>query len=190
MASVITFFIIIIVSLLINKIATKALVLSGLSRHSARFQSISAFTGVGFTTNEAEHIVNHSVRRKIVIVLMLLGNAGFVSAISSLVITFAGVEDQMTDFKNIAIILGGLFIIWLISKSQYLDFLLEKIIDAALRKYTDLNIMDYQKILDITGNYEVTELTIHENDWISGKTLSQCSLRDEGIVVLRPNLHT
>ena len=41
-------------TLLINHIATVALSLTGLSREVARFQARSAFTGVGFTTNEAE----------------------------------------------------------------------------------------------------------------------------------------
>jgi Trk-type K+ transport system membrane component len=43
-------------SLIITRVATMALMLTGLSRESARFQSRSAFTGVGFTTTEAESL--------------------------------------------------------------------------------------------------------------------------------------
>lgn len=184
MASVISFIIIIVVSLLVNKIATKALVLSGLSWQSAQFQARSAFTGVGFTTSEAEHIVNHPVRRKIVLLLMLLGNAGLVTAISSLVLTFAGGRDQLNYLISIGIIIGGLLLIWLISKSRYLDLLLERFIDLALKKFTDLNVVDYQRLLDLRGNYEVTELKVNEEDWLAGKSLQECSLREEGVIVL------
>lgn len=39
-----------LLSLLITRIATNALSVTGLSRETARFQARSAFTGVGFTT--------------------------------------------------------------------------------------------------------------------------------------------
>jgi Trk-type K+ transport system membrane component len=40
-----------LLSLLITRIATIALSVTGLSRETARFQARSAFTGVGFTTD-------------------------------------------------------------------------------------------------------------------------------------------
>ena len=49
----------ILVSLLVTRVAAIALSVTGLSRESARFQARSAFTGVGFTTSEAESVVNH-----------------------------------------------------------------------------------------------------------------------------------
>lgn len=42
-------------SILVTRIATLALTHTGLSREAASFQARSAFTGVGFTTSEAEH---------------------------------------------------------------------------------------------------------------------------------------
>ena len=87
MAALVSVLIVLTLSLLINRIATVALTLTGLSRQVASFQSRSAFTGVGFTTGEAEHIVSHPVRRRIIMLLMLLGNAGVVTTISSLLLT-------------------------------------------------------------------------------------------------------
>lgn len=78
------------VSILITRIATIALTHTGLSRETARFQARSAFTGAGFTTDEAESAVNHPVRRRMLMLLMLLGNAGIVTAISSMMLTFVG----------------------------------------------------------------------------------------------------
>jgi hypothetical protein len=61
MTALISLIIIFTLSALITKIASEALVHTGLSKQSAKFQARSAFTGVGFTTSEAEHIVNHPV---------------------------------------------------------------------------------------------------------------------------------
>ncbi len=83
MVALFTLLSIIAVSIVVNRIATKALEHTGLSTEAARFQSYSAFTGTGFTTEEAEGVVNHPARRRIVMALMLLRNAGLVTAIST-----------------------------------------------------------------------------------------------------------
>ena len=80
---------IISVSYLVVRAASVMLMRTGLEEKRARFQALSAFTGTGFTTKEAELVVNHAQRRKIVTWLMILGNAGLatviVTATSSLV---------------------------------------------------------------------------------------------------------
>jgi len=185
MASVISFLVIIILSLLITRIAAVALTHTGLSHAAAKFQARSAFTGVGFTTQEAESVTNHPVRRKIVLLLMLLGNAGIVSAISSLVITFVGdKEGEMTNIESLIIIGVSVCLIWLVSKSAWLNRGLEYIINYALKKYTELHVRDYQRLLNLSGDYEITEMLVEEGDWLAGKSLAETSLREEGIFVL------
>lgn len=76
MGSLITLIVIIFLSIIITKIAAQALVNTGLAKEASKFQARSAFTGVGFTTKEAEKVVNHSVRRIIIRTLMLIGNMG------------------------------------------------------------------------------------------------------------------
>lgn len=76
MISIVTLLIVLTLSILLTRIATVALTHTGLSRESAKFQARSAFTGVGFTTSESEKVVNHPIRRRILLMLMLLGNAG------------------------------------------------------------------------------------------------------------------
>lgn len=79
---------IITVSVLVTRLASIALTHTGLSHESARFQARSAFTRLGFTTSESERVVSHPVRRRVVMLLMLLGNAGIVTAMSSLILAF------------------------------------------------------------------------------------------------------
>ncbi len=88
MLGVATILLAIFVSLLITRIATVALTATGLSYDIARFQARSALSGVGFTTGEAEHIVEHPVRRRIILTLMLLGNAGLVTIVATTMLSF------------------------------------------------------------------------------------------------------
>lgn len=104
MAGIISVILILVVSILITRIATVALTHTGLSKKSSKFQARSAFTGVGFTTNESEKVVNHPVRRKILLILMILGNAGIISGITSLIIGFTDIEDGTDTWLKIAIL--------------------------------------------------------------------------------------
>jgi uncharacterized integral membrane protein len=55
-----------------------ALEATGLERKRARFQALSALTGTGFTTREAEDIVGHPRRRLIASWMMFLGSVGII----------------------------------------------------------------------------------------------------------------
>ena len=66
MYALISLLIVIVVSIIIVRIGAVALEMTGLSRELATFQAQSAFSGVGFTTSESEHVVSHPVRRKII----------------------------------------------------------------------------------------------------------------------------
>jgi prepilin signal peptidase PulO-like enzyme (type II secretory pathway) len=96
MVALATVLAVILVSLLITRVATVALTLTGLSLDVARFQARSALSGTGFTTSEAEAVVNHPVRRRIVMALMLLGSAGLVTVIASLMLSFTGAGHGQT----------------------------------------------------------------------------------------------
>lgn len=92
MVSIITLLVVVTVSLVVNRIATVALTFTGLSRDTARFQARSAFSGAGFTTSESELIVQHPVRRKIIMLLMFFGNVGLVTVIATLLGSLVGLE--------------------------------------------------------------------------------------------------
>ena len=73
MLSVLTLIFVVALSMFVTKAATIALMHTGMSRERARFQARSAFSGAGFTTSESEVVVKHPVRRRIIMVLILLG---------------------------------------------------------------------------------------------------------------------
>lgn len=71
--------------LLLLWIGSVALERTGIDRSTARFQALSAFTNTGFTTANAEAIVNHPKRRRIVSYLIILGSTSSVTFIVLLV---------------------------------------------------------------------------------------------------------
>lgn len=69
----------IVISMIIVRIGAVALEMSGMEAGTARFQALSAFTGTGFTTREAEEVLRHPERRRIISTLILLGYASVVT---------------------------------------------------------------------------------------------------------------
>lgn len=185
MLSLISLIVVVSFSMLITKIASVMLIHTGLSDQAARFQARSAFTGVGFTTSEAESVVNHPVRRRIIMSLMLIGNAGIITVMATLILTFVGTEKGGFSWPvKLALLLGSIAVLWLVSSSQAVDKALDKIISKALAKYTHINVRDYNTLLHLSGGFSITELKIGEEDWLLGKKLKDARLRDEGINVL------
>lgn len=183
MASLISLIVIFTLSVLITKIATEALIHTGLSKQAAKFQARSAFTGVGFTTREAESIVNHPVRRKIIMSLMLIGNVGIISAIASLMLTFIN-TNLKGNILRVVIIAGSMLVLWLLSKSKLVERVLVKIIKKALRKFTTLKVRDYVELLDLKGDYEITVIEVKKGDWLENKRVGKLQLWQEGINLL------
>ncbi len=171
------------VSLIITRVATVILVASGLSRQAARFQARSAFTGAGFTTTESESVVNHPLRRKVVMTLMLLGNAGIVASASTLIIGFRGGSAANAGWLILELVAGLLALVF-ISRSSWADRRLTSLIGRVLRRYTDLPARDLDGLLDLSGSYAVSELAVDPADWVANRTLGELGLRDEGVAVL------
>lgn len=174
---------VVVLSLVITRVATVALVLTGLSRESARFQARSALSGVGFTTTEAESVVNHPVRRRVVMTLMLLGGAGTVTVLGALVLSFAN-ADASQRTTRVVVMLVGLCGIWLLARSAWVERRLSKLIARGLDRWTDLAARDYAALLHLSHDYTVSEMAVTPDHEVAGRTLGELRLRDEGIIVL------
>ncbi|MEA3364957.1 MAG: TrkA C-terminal domain-containing protein [Candidatus Hydrogenedentes bacterium] len=178
--------IVLLVGLLITRVATVMLTFTGLSRDLARFQARSAFTGVGFTTREAERIVEHPVRRHIIMFLMLMGNGTVVLAITSLIPLVLRMSEAGTGslFGSLFILAAALFLLWVLAASKWVDRRLFRLIGWALRTFTSLDVRDYHGLLHLSEGFTVLEVPIKENHWATGRNLMDLRLADEGIQVL------
>lgn len=184
MIGAVTLFLIITLSALVTKVAAIALVHTGLSTESAKFQARSAYTGAGFTTSESESITNHPVRRKIIYNLLLIGNAGIVTAMSSLILTFALPDSNVTRLYGLLIIIVGMILLWFAVKSKWVDRGLSRVINKLLKRYTDLEIHDYASVLRLKDDYSIIEANVDDDGWMCNRTLLELDLREEGITIL------
>jgi hypothetical protein len=173
-----------VLSLLITRVATVALTVTGMTRESARFQARSALTGAGFTTHESEAVVSHPVRRRIVMALMLTGSVGLVTAVAGLLGGFLAAARDDRELARGAILVGGLFLVYLVSRSSWVDRRLSRLIGRFLRRYTDLDVRDYASLLHLAGEYAVKEMAVDGGHWMAGRPLGELRLKDEGILVL------
>jgi hypothetical protein len=172
-----------LVSLLITRVATVALTLTGMSKESARFQARSALSGVGFTTQESEAVVGHPVRRRVVMALMLVGSVGLATAIAGILGTFVNVGAEARLVRTVLLV-GALTALYLVSRSPVIDRRLSRLIAALIRRYTDLEARDYERLLHVAADYSVQEVPVEDGHWLADRSLGELQLRDEGIIVL------
>lgn len=170
-------------SMVVTRMATIALEKTGLSKSAAAFQARSAFTGTGFTTRESESIVEHPVRRRIIMLLMLLRSAGVVSILLSLILSFMGTEEN-DKMMRLLWLCGGVLVLWLLSRSAIVDRLITCVMNWALKNAPGLGVRDYVSLLQLSGDYLIRELGLKEGDWLADKRLQDCELFEEGISVL------
>lgn len=170
------------VSMLAVRVGAVALEMTGLSGEVAAFQARSAFTGVGFTTEEAETAVSYPTRRRVVEALMLAGNVGTVSAISSLVLSFVGGSGNAR--VRLVLLVGASAAMFAVSRSRWFDRAVTPVIEGALSRHAEFELRDYTSLLRIHRDYRVADVTVGEDDWLASATLEDLDLPAEGVVVL------
>ena len=184
MLAVVSLFVIVSLSLLMTRIGSIALSLTGISKELAYFQAFSAFSGVGFTTFESEQVVSQPVRRRILMTLMLAGNVGVVTAVSSLILTFVQV-DTPSEWLILMSLLGiGILVLAFLTSSKWVNRLLSMVVGWSLRRWTHMDIYDYDSLLQMSDGYAVREVEVHASDWLANRSLADLKLSQEGILVL------
>jgi K+/H+ antiporter YhaU regulatory subunit KhtT len=173
-----------LVTLLVARVATIALSVTGMATPMARFQARSALSGVGFTTTEAEAVVNHPVRRRVIMALMLIGNVGIVTAMAGVLMSMLGTDSVEGGLTRGFLLVLGLAAVYVMSRSELVDRHLSRLIAKGLRRFTDLDARDYARLLQLSGEYAVKEMRVAPDSWLASRTLGELRLRDEGVLVL------
>jgi hypothetical protein len=186
MGSFLALVIIILVALLVVKIGSSALQLTGMSKPVARFQAASAFFGVGFTTSEAEKVVNHPVRRKIILHLIIAGNVGLTSALATLLVTMMGSSERGIGMTFAWLGMIGLvfFAFSLFFKLRFISIPVDRLMRTTLEKAGLKRIVDYDYLLNLEDGFCVYDGKIKEgHPWV-GKELREVRPADAGVIVL------
>jgi hypothetical protein len=175
--------IILTISLLVTRLATIALTMTGMTEEAARFQARSAFTGVGYTTQEAEEMVNHPVRRRIIMWLMILRSTGFIALLASMVLSFSGASGA-GSLVRLAVLIIACSVLYLLARSKWANEGISAVMKYGLQRWTSLDVRDYVSMLKLTDSYEVRETTLCEGHWLAGKHISDSELPEQGVLVL------
>jgi hypothetical protein len=170
------------------RVATIALVGTGMGTDTANFQARSALMGVGYTTTESEDVINHPVRRKIILWLMTFGNAGIITGVTSLLLGFVNAEPDQTAGRA-ALLGGGLVLVIVLTRLRFLERALTRLTKWALARWTDLETRDLASLLRFSHDFGVIELLARGDDWLVDRPLGDLHLPDEGIVILGLHRH-
>ena len=181
--SIFILLLVILISALIVKVGAISLRMTGIDRETAGFQALSAFSGTGFTTSEAENIVNHPSRRRVVKALMILGNAGIITALAMLFLSMQGstMTNVLAKFGVIGLVL---LLLLAFPLSRGLDNLLENFIMKRLSKSTHFSMGAFSQIMRFAKGYGIAELVVSKSDWLAGKTLAESGLSSSDVLVL------
>jgi hypothetical protein len=157
--------------------------MTGLEKSRARFQALSAFSGTGFTTREAELVVNHPVRRKIVRWLMIWGNAGIVTVIVATTSSFSASAGYFVPV-NVLVLAAGLFVIYKLASSRGFTRRWEQFIEKKLIKSPGFEESATEDLLHFLEGYGLVKKIVYEGSVLVGKTLEESRLNEKGILVL------
>lgn len=187
MIAVASILVIVIVITLAGKLATLAFVSTGLPVEVARYQSRSLLTGVGFTTSESETIVNHPTRRQIAMLLMLVGNAGLVTILASVILSFVTSGGTVDILSRLGFLIVGLALFLWIASRPRVERAVTSVLAGLLTRYSDLELYDFHNLMQLSADYAISEIAVEPGDWLADKTLLELDLPDEGVLVLALN---
>lgn len=182
--AIVSLLFVIAISMFITRLAAMALILTGMSQESAIFQARSALAGVGFTTKEAESVVSHPVRRRIIMLLMLTGSISIPTVIAALGVSLYTTLQSEAWWRPLLLLLVGLVILTFLGRSKWVEKHLNIFLAWTLKRWTNLDLQDYVSLLQLQNGFAVTEMLVEPNDWLDGKTLLKAALSHEGVLVL------
>lgn len=181
--SIVLLLIVVTLSLLIIKAGATALEMTGLDRPTALFQAVSSFSNTGFTTRESERIVNHPRRRRIVTYLIITGNIGFVSAVSTTVLTLRHDNDLVNAVRLLVAILAFIIIYKLLSHLGSVQKINQKM-RLLLRQKLGFEDVHIEEILHQAEGTGLVEVLVESKSQLIDKTLQQCGMTHKGLLVL------
>ncbi len=173
----------IFVSFLVVRAAAIALMMTGLDKDRAVFQALSSFTGTGFTTKEAERVVRHPSRRKIISWLMILGNAGFVTVIITATSSFVTTE-MKTLPVNLLLLVSGLVVIYKIATSKGFIRKWEAYVEDKLVKYRSFEEAPVEDLLHLLEGYGLVRAIVKDGSRWVGSSLSEFCAGETGVMFL------
>ena len=197
--NVLLFLIVLFISFIAVRLGAVAFELTGLDWPMASFQSLSCFSGTGFTTKESELITGNPRRRRIASTLIILGHAGFVTLIATLANSLRSelfASDYMLSLFNsvfpesvqpwlkLGVVLIAIIASYRIASYTKLDKKLTNLLRSRFIKNELIKRVTFEELVVATGGYGISQIEVCKDSQVLDKTLMNSELRDADVTVL------
>ncbi len=180
---VVLLLLIITISTVIVRVAAFALELTGMPWDQAKFQALSAFSNSGFTTREAEQIVQHPFRRRVVSALILLGNAGIVTTMGTFAASIVK-QDTLSNLLNAGVVLVVVLLLLALTRWKAFTDGTRRLVQRWLSKRFDLEPPNADELLHLAEGYHLTRIVLSAESPVAGKALQELDLKSWMVQVL------
>lgn len=170
----------IMVLIIIVELSAIALKITGMDLHKARFQALSALVTVGYTTSDSEMVVRHPARRRIIMVLMILGYLGTATIVTALINI---VRHPITLIQAAIAIMIVLLPISILSSNKFRTSL-DRGIERQLSRHKLIEKRSVEEVLRLDRQYGVAEVVLEKNNNLIGQNIAQSQIRDKEIFIL------
>ncbi len=194
MLNLLLFIMVLFVSFVAVRIGAIAFHLTGLDWSLAKFQALSCFSGTGFTTRESELVVGHPQRRKIASILMVLGNAGLVTLIATVVGSLRprqwkmpflrAIPEDLIPWISLIGIIAGVYALYRFMNSKAAYHLTSLLKRKLMAHQEQARAVSFEELTISTGGYGVVRMRVCPNSPILNKSILQSGLKDQGILLL------
>ena len=154
--------------------------LTGLEASVSRYQVISMLTNTGFTTDEAQLIIDHPVRRRLSMFLILFGAFSLAVVISSITNILSG----DLRLKELMVINVVLLVILMTGKTPFIRERLKKKLNSEMEKKLEISELPIKDALYLDEDDLVTDVVIEKNSKFVGIKAADLVERDEDISIL------
>jgi hypothetical protein len=163
-------FVVFVIWILLLWFGSIGLQATGMEARKARFQALSAITGTGFTTREAEDIINHPRRRTIASWLMFFGNAGIILFVI-LLLLYISTNATSIPAVHILAAMGGLIVMLAIIWSGAIDKFSTRLANGLSSSPLFISDISSREILHQAGDYSVVRITVGDREPEAGVRL-------------------
>lgn len=175
MTAAISLLLIFAISFSLVRLSSVALKLTGLPEQNARFQALSALTGTGYTTTESEMVVNYPIRRKIISWLMVFGNLGVVSILSTLMLSMLQLDANVASvLVQLAWIVSVTALFFGVMLNPYIDRIFCTAIGYFLERFTFLGGRNHHRLLQFGS-----ALSLGEHQFFADQSLTYENLKTD-----------
>lgn len=165
---------------LVIEVSVTLFKLTGLENTVARFQVISMLTGTGFTTDESNSIIDHPVRRKISMFLILFG-------VFSLAVIISSISTMLSDdlrIKELSIIMAILMLIIIIVKLPFIYNRLSNKMHSEMHNHYNLWEHPIKEVLFLEDDDVVMKLDINKDSELINQNAGEVISRGIDINIL------